>query len=91
MKRLFLLTVLLVVFLVPVTSMARTSVFFNIGVGVPVAPVFVAPSPVFVAPAPVFVVPRPVIIQPAPVIVAPYGYVIKHHHRHHRHFEFEDD
>lgn len=96
MKKLLLISVLVVVLSVPATSMARTNVFFNFGIGVP-APVFIAPSPFVVAPAPVFVVPvhpfivRPVrVIEPAPVIIVPRGYVI-HDQRHFREFEEDED
>lgn len=100
MNKLFLVAILLLVLLVPATSMARTDVFLNFGIGIP-APVFVAPAPVvvalpppvFVAPAPVVVYPPTVVVQPAPVIVGPPGwYVGKHRgwYKHHKHFE-EDD
>jgi hypothetical protein len=94
MKKLFLASILFLVLLVPASSMARTDVFLNFGVGVP-APVFIAPAPVvvappppvFVAPAPIIVAPPPfVVVQPAPVIVGPPGW-----HKHHRHIKFEED
>ncbi|HZX13006.1 MAG TPA: virulence factor [Thermodesulfobacteriota bacterium] len=92
MKKFSLVVILIVVFIIPTTSMARTNVFLSFGIGIP-APVFIAPNPVFVTP-PVVVAPYyPVIVQPAPVIITPYGYVIKHKIKHHKikFEEFEDD
>lgn len=93
MKKLFLASILFLALLVPASSMARTDVSLNFGIGIP-TPVFIAPSPVvvappppvFVAPAPVIVAPPSVIIQPAPIIVGPNGW-----HKHHRHHKFEEE
>jgi hypothetical protein len=94
MKKLFLVAILLLVFLVPPTSMARTDVFLNFGIGIP-APVFVAPAPVVVvAPPPVIVAPPAVVIRSAPVIIDPPGWYIGKHrgwYKHHKHFEKEGD
>jgi hypothetical protein len=92
MKRLLLIFVLLAVLAIPATSMAKTDVFVNFGLGVP--------GPVYVAP-PVVVYPRPYIVHPAPVIISPYGHYIRyhkpyrHHHRYHKryykHHKYDDD
>ena len=79
MKKLFLASILFLVLLIPASSMARTDVSLNFGIGIP-APVFIAPSPVVVAPPP------PVFVQPAPVIV---GHPVWH--KHHRHIRFEEE
>jgi hypothetical protein len=92
MKRIILLATLLVVLLIPATSMARTDVFFNLGIGIP-APVVVAPPSVLVAPAPVVVYPPAVVVQPAPIIVDPPGWYVGRHkgwYKHHK-YEFEED
>ncbi len=80
MKKLFLVAILLLVFLVPATSMARTNVFLSFGVGIPapifVAPVVVAPSFVTFPTSTVIVEPAPVIVHSAPVFVYPPPVVI---------------
>jgi len=91
MKKFFLLAILFLILLIPTTSMARTDVFLNIGLGIPLpfvivpAPVVVAPPPIVVAPAPVFV-PRPVYVQPAPVIYGPPGWYIGRHRGWYKHY-----
>ncbi len=93
MKRLFLASILFLVLLVPASSMARTDVSLNFGIGIP-APVFIAPSPVVVAPPPpVVVAPAPVIVAPPPVVVQPAPVIVGHHvwHKHHRHIRFEEE
>jgi hypothetical protein len=85
MKKLFVSTILLLFLLVPRVSIARTDVFLNFGIGIPV--------PFFVAPAPVVVYPPSVVVQPAPVIVGPPGWYVGNHrgwYKHHKHFK-EDD
>lgn len=53
-------------------ALARVNV--DIGIGVPVAPVYVEPAPVYAAPPPpAYYAPAPVYVAPQPVIVAP-GY-----------------
>ena len=85
MKKILLLATLLMILLIPATSMARTDVFFNFGLGFP-APLFVAPAPVF-APAPVvfapgFVFSRPVrVVRPVRVIRPGRVVVFPHRHR----------
>jgi hypothetical protein len=86
MKKFLLIVFLLAPFLIPTSSIARTNVFLNFGLGIP-APVYLAPSPVYVAPPPYFV-PQPVIVQPAPVIITPYWPYYKH--RKHHEIDFED-
>ncbi|RZT28996.1 hypothetical protein [Cupriavidus agavae] len=56
-----------------VSTAALARVDVDVNLGVPVAPVVVAPAPVYVAPRPVYVAPPPppVVYRPAPVIVAP--------------------
>ncbi|MGB7291962.1 MAG: hypothetical protein WBD99_07310 [Thermodesulfobacteriota bacterium] len=70
MKKLLISLIILGVVLIPATTMARTDVFFNFGIGIP-APVYVAPAPVFVAPQPVVVAPSLIYVPPAPVIIPP--------------------
>lgn len=94
MKRLFVASILFLVLLAPASSMARTDVSLNFGIGIP-APVFIAPSPVVVAPPPpVVVAPAPVIVAPPPpVVVQPAPVIVGHHvwHKHHRHIRFEEE
>ncbi|MGB7291545.1 MAG: hypothetical protein WBD99_05190 [Thermodesulfobacteriota bacterium] len=87
MKKFLLIVFLLALFLIPTSSIARTNVFLNFGLGIP-APVYLAPSPVYIAPPPYFV-PQPVIVQPAPVIISPYGPHFKHRIKHHE-LDFDD-
>ena len=51
------------------SAAAHGRVSFGISVGVPIAPVYVAPAPVYYAPAPVYYAPRRVYYAPAPVVV----------------------
>lgn len=94
MKKLFLASILFLVFLVPASSMARTDVSLNFGIGIP-TPVFIAPSPVVVAPPPpVFVAPAPVIVATPPSVIVQAAPVIIVHpvwHKHHRHIKFEEE
>ncbi|MGH7901388.1 MAG: hypothetical protein ACRENZ_06585 [Thermodesulfobacteriota bacterium] len=91
MKKFFLLAIPFLFLLIPTTSMARTDVFVNIGLGIPLpffiapAPAVIAPQPIFVAPAPVFV-PRPVFVRPAPIIYAPPGWYIGKHRGWYKHY-----
>ena len=87
MKKLLISLIILTVLMIPATSMARSDVFVNFGIGIP-APVYVAPAPVFIVPQPVVVQPRPIFVQPPPVIVNPYGHVIKY--KHYR-YDYDDD
>lgn len=92
MKKYIIIAAALLVLLIPSASMAKTDVFLNFGLGLPL-PVYVAPAPVVVAPPPVVVAPAPVIVSP-PVYYQPspvyYGgwYVGKHRggHRHYIHY-----
>jgi PXPV repeat-containing protein len=94
MKKLLLASILFLVLLVPASSMARTDVSVNLGLGIP-APVIIAPNIVFIAPPPpIFVAPAPVIVAPAPAIVVQPDPVIVGHpvrHKHHRHIKFEKE
>ena len=47
-------------------AQADSHVNWALSVGVPIAPVYVAPQPVYVEPAPVVV--APVVVRPAPVV-----------------------
>jgi len=91
MKKFYLVAILFLILVIPTTSMARTDVFVNIGLGIPLAffiapaPVVIAPQPIFVAPAPVFV-PRPVFVRPAPIIYAPPGWYICRHRGWYKHY-----
>ena len=56
------------------SAAAHGRVSFGISLGVPVAPVYVAPAPVYYAPPPVYYAPRrvyyaPAYYAPAPVVV----------------------
>ena len=51
------------------SAAAHGRVSFGISLGVPVAPVYVAPAPVYYAPAPVYYAPRRVYYAPRPVVV----------------------
>ncbi|WP_137927022.1 hypothetical protein [Cupriavidus sp. 2SB] len=63
-----------------VSTAAIARVDVDVNLGVPVAPVYVAPAPVYVAPQPVYVAPPPpppVVYRPGPpVIVAPAPAVV---------------
>jgi hypothetical protein len=48
------------------TAHADSHVNWALSVGVPIAPVYVAPQPVYVEPAPVYV--APMVVRPAPVV-----------------------
>lgn len=91
MKKLFLLSILFLILLIPATSKARTDVFLNIGLGIPL-PFLIAPAPVVVAPPPIvvaptqFVVLRPVYVQPAPVFYGPPGWYIGKHRGWYKHY-----
>ncbi len=92
MKKFFVIATILSLLLVPTTSMARTDVFLNIGLGIPL-PFFVAPVPVIVAlppqvvvvPAPVVVSP-PVFVRPAPIFFGPPGYYVGKHRGWYKHY-----
>jgi hypothetical protein len=56
------------------TAAAHGRVNFGISLGVPVAPVYVAPAPVYYAPAPVYYAPRRVYYAPRRVYYAPRYY-----------------
>jgi hypothetical protein len=94
MKKLILASILFLALLVPASSMARTDVSVNFGVGIP-APVFIAPSPVIVAPPPpVLVAPAPaIVVAPPAVVVQPAPVFVVHSvwHKHHRHIKFEGE
>ncbi len=91
-KNFFVVATILSFLLVSTTSMARTDVSLNIGLGIPL-PFFVAqvpviavpPPPVVVVPAPVVVSP-PVFIQPAPVIIGHPGWYIGKHRGWYKHY-----
>jgi hypothetical protein len=86
MKKFLVVTGILLFLLIPSTSMAKTDVFFNLGIGLPL-PVFVAPAPVIFAPPPPVVVypapiyaPPPVFYQSAPVFYGPPGWYKGNHY-----------
>lgn len=84
MRKLLITSILVLSFLLPITSKADPNLFLNLGIGIGVpAPVFIAPAPV-VYPVPNFAVispsvffsfgigiASPVFVAPAPVVVAP--------------------